>query len=221
MSKRPKKPKKAQVPVALAELQERLREQIDYLQSSARDFDAGKVAEAKRLAVSIRVLVHDTERSRSLLKQLGLKDKLQFHDIVLPDSPNNVAPHHGLVGLQYDGKGNASYYAHLDSAPPHGHQRKPFTHWWKGYVIRIGRTPLVQEEHRFTREDLVLAFANREGGAHVDGELDEDYALLSRFNSLGWRLNVSGQEREWSNNPVPHCVRQIAHELLKTLGSTA
>ncbi len=49
-----------------------LEEQVAFLRHSAALFDAGADAEAKRIAVVIRVLVHDTPRSHSLLAQLGL-----------------------------------------------------------------------------------------------------------------------------------------------------
>ena len=59
-----------------------LAEQRAFLQSSAAQYDQGFVAEAKRLAVTIRVLVHDNPGSGSvsLLEQLGLKGRLNYRD---------------------------------------------------------------------------------------------------------------------------------------------
>ena len=53
-------------------LQDHLTEQIGFLLRSAESYDNGFTDEAKRLAVTIRVLVHDTGKSTSLLKQLKL-----------------------------------------------------------------------------------------------------------------------------------------------------
>ena len=52
--------------VDLAEL---LREQIGFIERSAAAFDEGHEEEAKRIAVVLRVLLHDTPQSTSLLGQ--------------------------------------------------------------------------------------------------------------------------------------------------------
>lgn len=50
-----------------------LKEQIFFLQASSSSYDRGFMSEAKRLAVVIRVLVHDTPKSQSLLSQMDKK----------------------------------------------------------------------------------------------------------------------------------------------------
>jgi hypothetical protein len=50
------------------ELIEHLKEQIGFLLSSSQSFDAGYASEGKRIAVVLRVLLHDTNKSQSLLK---------------------------------------------------------------------------------------------------------------------------------------------------------
>jgi hypothetical protein len=69
----------------------------------------------------------------------------------------------------------------------------------------------------FTRKDLVLNTANTDGGAHIDPNLDQAYASLSRFNSLGWKYFRRDIEDDFRNSPVLPSIRQIAHEVLKTL----
>jgi hypothetical protein len=202
----------AKVQVTPDELQDRLREQVAFLESSARAFDEGAESEAKRLAVSIRILVHDTSLSKSLLQQLGLKERLRFFEIADPDPPGSWAPYHGLVGVRVSAAG-ASFFAWLDDGPPYQSKRSPFKLWWTRYVFRDN------EGSKLTRKDLVLALANKEGGAHVDSELDSEYVRLSRENSLRYYFSVGDEPREWPRDPVPHSVRHIAHELLKTLHS--
>lgn len=65
-----------------AELIAHLREQLQFLRSSSLAFDVGNYGEAKRLAVILRILLHDTKRSASLLTSLGIKDKLWYYDLV-------------------------------------------------------------------------------------------------------------------------------------------
>ncbi|MBB3835664.1 hypothetical protein FHR55_003924 [Xanthomonas arboricola] len=61
-------------------LDQQLLRQLKYLQSSAKLFDAGDHDEANRLATVMRVLLHDTAKSKSLLGLLGIKDDLKFID---------------------------------------------------------------------------------------------------------------------------------------------
>lgn len=52
------------------DLRRELAAQLGFLRSSAAAFDSGFIDEAKRLAVAMRILLHDTPRSRGLLAQL-------------------------------------------------------------------------------------------------------------------------------------------------------
>lgn len=73
----------SRIPQSLDELQEHFAEQIYFLKASADAFDKGFEGESKRLAVALRVLLHDTPKSKSLLGQLELKDHL-FYDTRMP-----------------------------------------------------------------------------------------------------------------------------------------
>ena len=64
------------------ELINHLQEQVRFLNASARSFDEGFEGEAKRLSLVIRVLLHDTKRSTSLLTSLGLKEKLWYYSLI-------------------------------------------------------------------------------------------------------------------------------------------
>jgi hypothetical protein len=60
-----------------------LVQQLEFLDSSCAAFDAGSLAEAKRLATTVRVLLHDTRSSTSLLQRLGLKASVPWADGVV------------------------------------------------------------------------------------------------------------------------------------------
>lgn len=83
-----------------------------------------------------------------------------------------------------------------------------FKNWWEEIVVKDRNGEV------FTRKDLVLAVANKEGGAHVDPQLDEAFAELTRFNSLGWQVDTRGIRTPPDNSIVDASIRQIAHELL-------
>ena len=68
---------------------------------------------------------------------------------------------------------------------------------------------------RFSRMDLVMNVADKDGGAHVDPDLVDTYMDLTRGNSIGYEYG--GQNIPFVGRPVLACMRQIAHELIATL----
>ena len=60
------------------ELFQQLKEQLKFIHTSSNEFDKENFSEAKRLATNIRILLHDTNSSTSLLKQLGYKEKIYY-----------------------------------------------------------------------------------------------------------------------------------------------
>ena len=199
------------------ELLTHLRDQINFMIASAISFDNGFESEAKRLAIAIRILVHDTSRSTALLTQLK-KMNILFYDSASPFDPGNLLTSNCLTMIRASKKeGEAlvgDYVAPLDDLSPARNKDKKvgFGRWWN-------RTTMYKDKegNRFTRRDLVLTVADKEGGAHIDPKLDEAYAKLSRFNSLGWKVYVQGEAKDFRNSPVLPSIRQIAHEVLKTL----
>ena len=185
---------------------------MSFLRTSADAFDDGAQAESTRLAAVIRILVHDTNSSHSLLGQLGVKDRLRYVDTALDPIPGNEASTNGLV-MMHLGGGGPVFAAPLDKLSPRRQSKpaKSFLDWWTTTVI------LDASGSSFSRMDLVLALANKEGGAHVDPELEASYAALSRSGSLGWIVSDDTGARPLTESPVPASVRQIAYELELTV----
>lgn len=188
------------------QLREHLKEQFSFLEVSAESFDSGYTAEAKRLAVTIRILLHDSGRSHSILGQLNMKDRT-FFDTSSEFDPRNLVTHSGLV-LMRPGPNGMEFAAKLDAARIQ--QWTPFLTWWEAVVF------VDQDRRPLSRKQLILTAANKDGGAHVDPKLEEVYAELSRANSLGW-MTGSDEAPRPMNPPERPAIRQIAHEVLKTL----
>lgn len=203
-----------------------LREQLGFLRASARAFDEGEEAEAKRLATTIRVLVHNTDRSASLLKQLGEQHHLQFLDTWEPPEPARPRVTRvrrfdsGLAAIEL-GPDGARFTVPLEEHGRNIRGPQPFQFWWNRAIIDD-----LQRE-RFTRKELVLFLANKEGGAHVDPAIRPRFFALTRLNSLGWGHGMddgkpyvsvpAGPDDEPLGNPIPANVRQIAFEVEWTL----
>ncbi len=198
-------------PQSQSDLSEHLADHIDFLQVSADSYDKGFTGESKRLAVSIRVLVHDTKNAKSLLGQLGKKYFLEYNDSSFPIIPGNLSSHFGLVVMTSSLRnGGAGYRAFLDHSPMSGSKTLSFDQWWELPVF------FDLNGNQMSRKDIVLSVADQDGGAHVDPVLNQKYADLSRNNSLGW-VYSDGTTSKTLEGPERAAVRQIAHELLKTL----
>ncbi len=196
------------IPQTAADLQKQYDEQIEFLLASATAYDSGKLVEAKRLAIVLRILLYSKGQSKGLLQQLG-KLNVSFWDTAFPYNPE-VSPHYtGLIWTNARGD-----YRPLFDPTTHPTTRIPFEKWWETKPIIVA----VPNES-FTRKDIVRYVADQDGGAHVDSELSEKYAKLSRQNSLGRLHREGGESAPWQpyENPEFATIRQITHEVLKTL----
>ncbi|MFK5689619.1 hypothetical protein ACI3EY_08120 [Ornithinimicrobium sp. LYQ92] len=197
---------------------ESYRETVQFLQASSASFDAGYSAEAKRLAVSLRVLLHDTKSSHSILGQLGIKKNCTFLDTAGPVDPANLISTLGLVMLRGTSLGDGSAdgkYVPLLGGGPFDFGLVPYEKWWNGPVMKV-------DDHSWSRWELVSSLAHKEGGAHVDPHLDDAYERMVHQNGLGWSFEDQGGTRPFTGNPVEVAVRQVAYEFLettKTLGT--
>ncbi len=197
-----------------ADLLALLDEQLGFLRLSAKAFDEGVEAEAKRLAMVLRVLLHDTRLSKSLLGQLKVQDRLMFLDTAEPINPNNALPTPGLVTMLATATGDGGdlqYIAPLEMERASGPAQKiPFAGWWNNPVMKVDGT--------WSRHSLVVrSLANREGGGHVDPHLDERYEAIAKHNAVGWTALSAGSEEPARGDVVAAAVRQISYEVLESL----
>lgn len=209
------------------ELVEHLRRQIRFLMRSAAAFDDGDEAEAQRLAIALRMLLHDTRAGPSLFGQLRLLGLLEFIDTARAVEPENMMATSGLVQVQFStSPPGGRYVAALGDLPPDTlGRRSAFGSWWNRGVTKP------RNGVEYSRADMVLAVANREGGAHVDPLRDPIYQALVVEDGLGWRHTavadhvgliwsqvddtVSGEPME--GDPLLAAVRQVAYEVTETV----
>jgi hypothetical protein len=121
--------------------QMQLRRQLGFLQRSCETFDAGYLDEAIRIGTCVRVLVHNTSKSTSLLAHLGATGIR----LLTTCNPAHVT---GDV-IVYDGLTN---FGASGQVPKLGRGFKaeiPLSEWWEQLVFVIRET-------RIRRRDLVL-----------------------------------------------------------------
>lgn len=199
------------------DLEEKLAEQYQLLriQGQAYDDDPSNTVMSLSLATVVRVLVHDTRTSHSLLDQLGLKSGLRCVDTAVPiGALSKMSANPGLVSLEIAPEGRGvRWIAPLSKLPAQRLGRTiPFQPWWDKPIHRdsLGNT--------WSRRDFVMYLANREGGAHVDpGTREASFEALERENSMQFSIQHSELGHIDAGSPVPASVRQVAFELQTTL----
>lgn len=184
------------------ELLEHWEDQIEFIRSSIENFDNGNDNESRRIATSLRILFHQTDQSKSLLKQL--KFPIIFYSSGGLYTPSNLLSSWTLLSMEMGSKG--LYYRPSDDDSSHSTRTffLRFEDWWNEIIFD-------DKNNFFTRKDIVLFVANQDGGAHVDPSMKESFAKLVKYNSLGW---VDGMGNYPQNNPIYQAIRVIANEVL-------
>jgi hypothetical protein len=222
------------------ELLLRLAEQRRFLTVSCAAFDAGDHAEAKRIAASLRVLLHDRGSSRALLAQLDTRDQIGWLDTAGSILPLVAGAQTPLVFISVEERAHQSGSVWLPTRdawdrrlqerphlPPEveetlarmraaGSLRSrgrwlPFEEWWDADVLRD------MGGRNFTRGELVTVLASTDGGAPDDPRLDEVYDRLSRRNSTGWAIKLERGPTVPLLGPALASVRQVAYEVERSL----
>lgn len=201
-----------------------LEEQIGFIKKSISDFTSNEL-EAKRVATNLRTLVHDTDRSTSLLMQLNSKH-IGFINTNAPKGgmaywclsgvgmSNGIfdqnTPYIGLVGKELTGQEDriSIKYFPVFQKWTSPFPKIDFDSWWNTeiYDNRNGYT--------LTRKKLILNVVNKDGGAHID-VLDEEYNTFKNEDTI--QFNVNDKVQGFDNIPVYSAVIQIAWELLGSI----
>lgn len=200
-------------------LEEKYDEFLELLSVLCNSYDSlDKEVLALPISTAIRILVHDTEKSTSLLKHLRKKDVNFFSTNHIT---KNEAIHLGLVrrvnvGVNNGVGGEARYWPLCNEKyfpMPSSKTSIPFLEWWEIEVI------FSSPSSSLTRKELVLAVANKDGGAHFDSKVQKKYDDFRHSWSGGSTLVgiKSGIKRGYDNIPIYPAIRQIGHELLCTL----
>lgn len=154
------------------ELIKHLKEQCDFLSTSGDLFDQGNLSEAKRIATQIRILVYHTRNCKSLLEQL--KENFGVEIKILSHTSNNLLEgtifYAGLT-VQLNTEG-VQYIPMVDLSHP-ALKEVSVEDWWNEIII-------ILNGENYTRNEILLGIANKDGGAHIDPKLEQRYFKLTR-----------------------------------------
>lgn len=201
------------------ELNQHFERTMRRLRSASKRFDGGDEDAAYDLSVLIRILVHDTDASTSVLAHMGLKERLLYPDATKLPAPPSESTRPGtrkvmiplFAGPWCLTEDEASWRLAppFDGAFQDRMPRVTFDAWWSDPCGHDARGNV------FSRRDLVLDVANKDGGAHVDRKLRRKYVALTRENSLGVSVTIPVEltARPIKGNPALVGIRQVAFEL--------
>ena len=188
--------------------QNHLKEQIYFLQSSVKLYDLGNYIEAKRLALTIRVLLFDEGKGQSLLGQMHLKKRMNFVSTAQEFSENNLLTQQCLLKMVLDGPNS-----HFEPLFEGGSIHYLSFNQWKNEIVICDK-----DRKTYTRRDLIKLLANQDGGAHIDPEIDPKVKPLKDAFVSGWLMvDQNGNEIPLKNDIVYCSMRQIAYEVLKSI----
>ncbi|KIC34731.1 hypothetical protein RA25_02800 [Leisingera sp. ANG-S5] len=194
------------IPVPKTELEKEFEVQINFLRKSITEFDAGDYSEFRRLASTLRVLLHRTKMCVPAVDHIGLDDN-DYISYATPLNERNLLTEHSLAMMQMSRNGTVFLPA-LDQTPTTP-RRLSLDEWKEEPVLRDDKREV------FNRWELVLIVANKLG-SHIDHEVDEKYHRLVNENSIGWM-----QEGPKGESPVLDLekvyIRHIAWEALISL----
>jgi hypothetical protein len=188
------------------DFKQQLARQIGFLARSCQSFDAGYLDESIRIATTIRVLIHDTPKSTSLLKHLNALD-IKLSSTVLNFSRPGVAMQFRMGRFGF-GPQETTFIAATAKEDIKASLTVP--EWWKQIIYTLGTVNL-------SRKDLVLAASNKDGGAHVDHTLTVEYESIMNADGNGFFNYVSAEDHKIVERiEIAHLIyiRQMGAELL-------
>jgi hypothetical protein len=192
------------------ELDAKIRQQLRFMVRSAAAYDQDLVDEAPRLAASVYMVYPLLQVRR--FKNLRYMDS---SSIVLGQPRESRPKPAGLVFTRLGGGRPDGFVPRLD-VPIYGLDgavsRPPLSlrDWWTGPAF-------AGPERDYSRGELITEMRNTDGGGHIDSALNADYAdLLTHAESITFHT-AGVQVPDADTNYAAATVRQIAHELLRSL----
>ena len=136
-----------------------IAKQLNFIISSCRLYDDGLHEEAVRIALTARVLFHETTNSRSLIRSHFQKRDIKLRSTTMLNMPvSSQSQGLGFLGLELS---TGNFRPMLDTTKRN--TPLPFADWWEEPVLKLNK-----EGETVTRKQIILLAAEKDGGAHID-----------------------------------------------------
>lgn len=220
--------------------QEGFKEIFQDLVDDCIAFDNNVERKAKDIAGRIRTLLKDgpNKNTISILTQLNRKDVL-FKDSAIQYTTNPGFSYFSVtggffnntmslgnvyMGLVYKNVNGSINPNSLKNNPPEFTfkplfsrdgsipeiKEKPFNDWWEQIIYE---DPF--SKYKLSRKDLILSNSEKDGFAHFDEKLNDEYMKFLQSDSL--ELILNDEKIIFKNNPAKNSIRQIGYEVIETL----
>jgi hypothetical protein len=190
----------------MSDFSENLKTHLSFIARSCELYDQGYKEEALRIAVSLRVMFHDTIRSTSLLKHLQKKESINLISTFVSQQSMSAKfgnmNWHTVIPLMLTSQG---VQVPINSWPTMS--VLVVDDWWQEQIWLEGPIAL-------SRKDIILSAANQDGGAHVDANPNEKTKKVKRGPETTVMINGKPLEGGMSNHHLP-LIRQMAYEVLE------
>ena len=181
------------------ELFQALNEQITFLSDECNEYDKGNIQYYKKIALSLRVLLYNTQNSISLLKQLSHEFVFTIPDFIDISTTEGSLPNVGSTSFvrasliisileHYPDSENVLIPKPIEIVIGKRYPFRAFKTWFTKNIVL-----LVNEKLFLTRKEAVCLVANKDGGAHVDPKLNEILALLNRNAAVPLKVQIQNE----------------------------
>ncbi len=200
--------------------EEQLKRQLAFLQRSCQLYDAGHIDEGIRIAVTLRVLFHQTPKSTALVIGHLKWNHIKLVSTNIPNSTNSPL-FAGLCTLRFElregprAKEETRLYFEALLNEATNRRQISFPDWWNTEVVFW----LHRRDFNLTRRMLTLAAANQDGGAHVGSTLPKQYGHVNTGAGVSFKVSPDNPSEfaPFTVSPTNGhyaSLRQIAYEVL-------
>ena len=186
-------------------LKQKLEEQLKLLKNSSELYDKGRIEEALDIAKTLRTLFYDNNpKSPSLFKQLNQKENIKLlstltdrtKDPMFKNMTNITS-----IPIMMTSDGQRPYLDKSDK-----NELITIKNWLEENVLTL-------EDKSYSRYDIIKITSNKDGGAHIEINVEELKPLKNPFGTF----TISEYNHKITSNLNNHhyiLLRQFAYEVL-------
>lgn len=185
--------------------------QLSSLVEKCLAFDSGDRTKAYEMSGILRTLLKHKGSSKSLLKQLGLREEIRFDQTFKEPNFDIIISSVAVIV-----KDTISVEDGIDYLPYFTETESPkfisFEDWYNQIVL------FYKNHYSISRSELIDIVAEK-FDVHVDPSIDEKFhELINATNeAIGWNWTKNGILHKHISTPILSTIRQISHELLVSL----